>query len=331
MRKIVGVPLLLTTLAAGCRAPPPCWQGTSPTAASQMPSTFNPASAQQIGTLAFWADTRVVDVAPNRIEIVVAMSNVGPQRVRIVEFGFCGTPVSALRAYHTPDRSGPPAWEWRETGVCRLPGGNEPLPDLAPGRFLTAHQTLASTPELLGDSLPPGRYYFTAVIPWAVLGIPGTERALSDNAAVAAGFADLRAAQAPLPAMRTRDGLVFRAATTWSGASPQNLRTIVTISNPSRCPASLRLFNHPFAVYAYQHAERSGKPAWGRWRAAHADSAPIVIPPGGSRSLHADFTASAVLGDSLPDGVYHFAAAVAPQHSSYPLVLSAGEARLTQE
>lgn len=326
MRKIFGAPLLLATVATACRAgPPPCRQDLSPPAVSQMPSTSNPPSAQQIGTLAFWADTRVVDLAPNRIEIVVTMSNVGPRRVRIVEFGFCGNPVRALRVYRMPERSGPPVWEWRQTGACAEPGGGEPLRALAPGSSLTAHQTLASTPELLGDSLQPGRYYFTAVIAWA---IPGAGRVLSDSAVLAAGFADLRAEQVPLPALRTRDGLVFRAGTTRSRASPQNLRTTVTISNPSRCPGSIRLFNYPFAVYAYQHAERSGKPVWGRWQPTSTNSAPIVIPPGGSRSLHVDFAAPAMLGDSFPSGVYHLAAVVVPQHSSYPLVLSAGEAEL---
>ncbi len=67
---------------------------------------------------------------------------------------------SRVRAYRTPQRAGVPAWDSHPEGQLCIEGHRLPL---APGdSVLAAVSTYATTvPELLGDSLPEGRYFFT--------------------------------------------------------------------------------------------------------------------------------------------------------------------------
>lgn len=94
------------------------------------------------------------------------ITNMGAQPIRL-EFGACSL---QLLAYRTADRSGSPAWNSDQ----RRSAAGSPyacpmylaMRDLAPGASIEPGELALTAPlvEVLGDSLPDGRYYFAAQI-----------------------------------------------------------------------------------------------------------------------------------------------------------------------
>ena len=68
----------------------------------------------------------------------------------------CAQPVVST----DPDRTGAPAWDQERDIVCTL---QLLLLDVAPGQT-RAVEGRATAHDILGDSLPNGRYYLTAVL-----------------------------------------------------------------------------------------------------------------------------------------------------------------------
>ena len=92
-----------------------------------------------------------------RTHVLLVLTNVNNRPVR-VEYGACSF---VLRVYATPSREGRPAWDsaLRPTGC----------PDILLGATVPARGAAevpagSVGPEILGDSLPPGRYYLTLVL-----------------------------------------------------------------------------------------------------------------------------------------------------------------------
>jgi len=78
-----------------------------------------------------------------------------------VEIRFPDGCVVLLRAYRSEDRSGQPAWDpMRGSLFCTMILVEFTL---SPGES-REFQATASAPEILGDSLPAGRYFFTALL-----------------------------------------------------------------------------------------------------------------------------------------------------------------------
>ena len=121
-----------------------------------------------LGALRYRGDVRLVDDG-RMLDVEVVAANIGRRPVH-VEYGAC---AMRLRVYRSPSRSGEPVWD----------SGRRPNPDprtgvtiacplysvattLAPGDSLTPREFAESIPvsTVLGDSLPSGRYYFSASV-----------------------------------------------------------------------------------------------------------------------------------------------------------------------
>jgi hypothetical protein len=113
--------------------------------------------------LAYRGETRLEGAAPTRLVTEVTVTNTGRERVRI-EYGACSI---WIRAYRTADRSGPPAWDQvrhPRIGAARVCAMYLAVRELGRGESFSPHEFRAPipVPEILGDSLPAGRYHLVA-------------------------------------------------------------------------------------------------------------------------------------------------------------------------
>jgi hypothetical protein len=117
--------------------------------------------------LSYRASSSLEGVSPPEVHTAVTVTNAGRGRVRL-EYGACSM---TLRAFRTPERTGTPAWD----------AARRPNPDPATGIYWACPLYLATKelqpgeshspnefrsripgPQILGDSLPDGRYYLVA-------------------------------------------------------------------------------------------------------------------------------------------------------------------------
>jgi hypothetical protein len=128
-----------------------------------------PRTVETVEGLTFRAETHVVEGRPTRLRTQVIITNRNNHWVRL-EYGDCSPD---LRAYRHANRSGKPVWEQRllpakdpKTGMyapgCDLYGSLAVIPAGEP-YVVKRFQLEPTTHEVLGDSLPEGRYFFTAV------------------------------------------------------------------------------------------------------------------------------------------------------------------------
>ena len=154
---------LLTAAALGAG----CTRHEAPIAADQTPDEARVAASGVV----YRAQTAVLESFPVQLRTVVTAENRGRQPVTLTSGG-C---EAFLVAYRRPDRSGTPAWDQRYAIACTKILKRYPL---APGDS-TQLRAGASAADILGDSLPNGRYYLSVV--------PATDEKL----AVPAGEAQL--------------------------------------------------------------------------------------------------------------------------------------------
>ena len=136
--------------------------------------------------------------------------------------------------------------------------------------------------------------------------------------------------------------LMYYAESYLVDASPNEVWTAVTVVNPTREQIQIEFGSCSMWIYAYSNLGRSGTPVWGSsgYRYARpSDSIAAVCPdylgirvlaPGDSvqpEEFRTRFPVAEILGDSLPEGHYYFAAAV--EVNGDTVRLPAGEARLT--
>ncbi len=251
--------------------------------------------------------------------------NEGPDTVHL-EFGTCAL---KLRAYRAAERAGPPVWRservepWSGGGVygCDLKLG---ISDLAPGDSLRPFEVRVPLIEVLGDSLPDGRYHFGAVL----------ELNFAETGELAAGAAELAVPRAPLPDSRQARLITYRAATEVTEQRPTRVRTRVT-ATLTAAGGSIQRYPHgcPVMLWAYRdRARRDAAPVSGApdWMSHPGGCGPelqeVSLGRGESRVFEVAADARSILGASLPPGRYYFAAVVnAPTRRVF---LSAGEADL---
>lgn len=121
----------------------------------------------------YWAETSIVAADPVRIQTIVGATNRRRHTVRVATIA---CPVF-VRLYDSPVRVGLPVWDeepayvrwtrrhgrgaWQTNQSCR--GGGRPV-SIPPGE--STWLTIAAVePAGMGERIPPGRYYFTVVVP----------------------------------------------------------------------------------------------------------------------------------------------------------------------
>ena len=267
-------------------------------------------------------DTTFRVVARGRI------TNAGTQTIRL-EFGACAL---QLLAYRNPDRTGTPVWNsdrrkvWNQgfSWACPL---YLAVRDLAPGATLEPGEFSLAVPliEVLGDSLPDGRYWFSAQI----------RTNLSAAARVDAGVADLALARSPLPNRRISEVLTFLSDPVTVSGSPQQVTARgrirldyasgALVTYPGTC--ALRL--HAYADRARRDAApRSGPADWIQQPSCFAAMESIVLSRGQEKLFQTTVAARDILGNSRPAGRYFFAVEILAEDTR--VFLTAGEAELSR-
>lgn len=116
-----------------------------------------PRNVVVVDSIRYSAETAILESFPVRLRTTVTLTNLAQRTDTLAVPGGC--PVT-LRAYRDPARTGTPAWDQSQVLFCTLqiryvvlgPGESELL------------QGGASATDILGDSLPDGRYYLSAVV-----------------------------------------------------------------------------------------------------------------------------------------------------------------------
>lgn len=164
--------IVMTILAVGCTAAA-CSQNGTPTQVLGEPTFSN---SRTVDGIEYRAAANVRESFPVQILAAVTLTNTADEPARIELPGGC---TVLLRAYRDADRSGSPAWDQARSVACTM----QLLQlDLAPGDSTRFDAPAVRGDEILGDSLPDGRYYLSAVI-----------RPDRQVVELAAGFADLAA------------------------------------------------------------------------------------------------------------------------------------------
>ncbi len=121
------------------------------------PNAAPAAGATEADGIGYEADMRILESFPVQLHTTVTLTNTS-DAPRTVELPG-GCPV-LLRAYRTADRTGEPAWDQERDIVCTQ---QLLIVTLAPGESREV-EGRATAVDILGDSLPNGRYHLAAVV-----------------------------------------------------------------------------------------------------------------------------------------------------------------------
>jgi hypothetical protein len=145
LRSTAGLPLVALALLAGCNG-----------GADVPDPPTGPSGPVTQGGIEYTADTRVMESFPVQLDTRVTMTNRSSQRAS-VELG-SGCPVN-LRAYRNEART-QLAWDQTVGRACTM---QIQIVDLAPGAS-AERNTRTTAYDILGDSLPDGRYWLSASV-----------------------------------------------------------------------------------------------------------------------------------------------------------------------
>lgn len=115
-------------------------------------------STDHLGPLSVRGGVDVAESFPVQLTFSLEFENGEDLEVRLLTDG-CGV---LPRAYGSPERDGEPVWDTRPEGISREPCRGPPSPAVvvpAGGSLRLTRQYGAG--EVLGDSLPDARYYFS--------------------------------------------------------------------------------------------------------------------------------------------------------------------------
>ncbi|MBA2244306.1 MAG: hypothetical protein H0W11_05085 [Gemmatimonadetes bacterium] len=278
----------------------------------ELPATVPGPEVRGEDGIAYQAEVKLspepgADVGPVLLRPTVMLRNPGTQPVA-VQLDGC---TVRLRVFRDVPGSAPPVWDWeRRRGIQCM---QDPYPvTLAPGQAREI-QDAFDAHVVLGDSLPPGHYYFTISF----------QRS--------AGAIELPAGDATLDF--GVQGLSYRAETQVTGTAPRQLRTEVTVTNTSSQRVRLEYGHCALSIRAYRTPERSGRPAWDErllGRPCPAYLAGSTLRPGESVSpsqFRSSIPVREILGDSLPEGGYYFSASLALNWQMATMPAGEGELR----
>ena len=271
------------------------------------------------GGLVFTTETKMVDVAPRKLEVAVTVTNVGSEQVSVA-YGPC--PVR-LRAHQRSHPAEGPVWEEPDRGCS----DSLAVTDLASGESARPKefQRRVDEPEILGDSLNDGQYVIAAMV---------TVNGGSTD--VAASQAYLVRAQSPLPSARIVEGFRYEASPIVLSGSSTSINSDVTITdiNGSRATQVARC---PVLLYAFRdHATRDiaftgDEPDWGPQEHCTLDMEDRLFQPDGTIRLET-IVAVSELRKTADAGHYYFVAVVPAPGTRVggAVVLSAGEANIPE-
>jgi hypothetical protein len=243
-----------------------------------------------------------------------------------VEFGACAL---RLRARPASDPDGPPVWrsERRQPwdGAIGYACADILLvATLAPGDSLQRFALRIPLIEVLGDSLPDGRFEIDAV-----LGLNFRE-----TRPIPAGAVELALPREPLPRMRRVEVSTYRAETAVAGTGGGAVVTARVRETLTGAGGAIRRISAdcPVVLHAYRDRARrdrgplGGEPDWTSHGACGSDVVEYALNAGQSRDLVVRASAAEILGEALPPGRYYFAAVV--HLPGRRIFLSAGDADL---
>lgn len=142
-----------TALAAGVIALlAACAGGGAPT------DVGTPRADRTVAGVVYHADLLVMESFPVQLRSIVTAENSTGDTVTIEVPDGC---TVLLRAYRDESRSGSPAWDQAGSAMCTMALRRTTL---APGESREFGSVTVGAGEILGDSLPDGRYYLSAVI-----------------------------------------------------------------------------------------------------------------------------------------------------------------------
>lgn len=119
--------------------------------------TDAPASSRNVGGIEYSAETLVMESFPVQLATIVTARNT---TVADVELQFGDPCVVRLRAYTSEARSGEPAWDQDRIMGCIA----VIFADTIPAGDTAQYRARSDGYEILGDSLPDGRYWLSAVL-----------------------------------------------------------------------------------------------------------------------------------------------------------------------
>jgi hypothetical protein len=125
-----------------------------------------------------------------------------------------------------------------------------------------------------------------------------------------------------------RDGVRYTATTTVLESYPVQLHTTVRVLNTGSTPARLEFPSGCVVLLRVYRDTADARPVWDQAQIVMCTMALqlVDLAPGESREYSTHTDAREILGDSLPDGTYHFRARVAVNGGE--LEIPAGSAQL---
>ncbi len=292
--KPFAILLIQLTMLAGCGLPiGPADEDSAGSDFRELPATVPGPEVHGEDGIAYQAEVRLsrtpgAEVGPVLLQPTVTLSNSGAQPVT-VQLDGC---TVRLRVFREEPGAAPPVWDWeRRRGIQCM---QDPYTvTLAPGQSREIQDSFDAQ-VVLGDSLPPGHYFFTISF----------QRS--------AGAIELPAGDASLDF--GVEGLSYHAETQLTDTAPRQLRTEVTVTNTSNRRVRIEYGHCALSIRAYRTPERSGKPAWDERRLGRPCPlylAGNTLRPGESISpsqFRSSIPVPEILGDSLPEGRYYFSA-----------------------
>ena len=250
-----SVVLLLVQLAA-------CQDVTAPEAellpadTDSLPALPAPAPAVAAGDLVLSASSVLLgdDADPRWVGLSVWARNttsapVSTERLCMVQ----------IWAVHDSSASSVAVWRAPLEPVSSCPSPATGLSEIPPGRIMNVRAAgnveFARVRDILGDSLPQGRYRFGAVV-----------RVGNDTVAVPAGTVVL--SRDVRPPLRDPRVLHYAVATRVESVAPRELVTRVVATNPTDRHVYLQYGACTLRLRAYRTPERTGWPVW-RLRSEH--------------------------------------------------------------
>lgn len=211
-----------------------------------------------------------------------------------------------LQLFKTPARTGRPAWTSMPSNDTLACANLKSSADFA-------RSTEWPVQEILGDSLPAGRYFFTVTLRLA----DGRKFIATDDAGYLTGIS--------APPIDDLSAVRFHGSSVVGGLGPRMLRTRVAAINTSNrlvqmyygsCALMVALFSvaHPSAIPAWRSADRGPRERPNVRHFLYACTADLrgrVIAPSDSDVFELVVPLAEILADTLPFGRYRVTASLA--------------------